>query len=410
MRLAFVDLLFTWPPHGGACTDLFHTAQGLVRCGHDVHVFMAQVPGMWERAGAEPDTLPSPSTAIQFTHHEFTRQIVPERFREAVDAWKPDAVFVCDAFFLKPYLIEAFAAYPIAARYYAYEASCPRDFRRYLNDARCPKDYVHTPNLCRVCAVQGMVPELKRGHEIAWIQEYLAARAYSPKYYTLLEQSLRHVQAIVVYNEIQKQLLESLNDHIFIVPGGVESAHIAAQPMPQRQNHDRRVILMTGRCEDPVKGMKTLVEAGELLARDRADFEIWATHPDMTLRTDRFKPLGWRSHDDIMDLNRQADICVVPSLWEEPFGMVAVEAMAVGRPVVAARGGGLTAIVEDGVTGLLYDAKDAAALAQCLARLLDTPDECAEMGRKGRERIEREYDWRRIVERAYPPILECLKQ
>jgi glycosyltransferase involved in cell wall biosynthesis len=406
MRIAFVDLLFSWPPHGGACTDLYHTAEGLKQVGHDVHLFMAQVPGTGERAGAHDGALPFPSTNVTFSQRNFTRQDVPDRIAKAVDAWKPDAVFVCDAFFLKPYLMEALSHYPLATRYYAYEASCPRDFRRFLNGVRCTNDYQRTPNDCRVCAVEGMGAELRSGHHSPWVEEFLAAQAYMPDYHRRLGKSLGMARAVVVYNAIQKDLLSPYNDHVFVVPGGVEAQQFAAQPPPE--NAERAIIVMTGRCEDPSKGVATLQQATDMLARTRSDFEVWATHPDPSATTEHFKALGWKPHDEIVNIYEKAAICVVPSLWEEPFGMVAVEAMAVGRPVVAARGGGLSAIIDDGVTGLLFEPGDAQALTESLGRLLDSSDLRAKMGRESRARVESLYDWPRIIERCYPPILERL--
>jgi glycosyltransferase involved in cell wall biosynthesis len=84
--------------------------------------------------------------------------------------------------------------------------------------------------------------------------------------------------------------------------------------------------------------------------------------------------LGSRVHfmpfvDDIWPIWHASDIGVVPSIEPEPFGMVAIEAMACGVPVVAAAHGGLVDIVDDGATGFLFPPRDAAALAQVLAKL-----------------------------------------
>jgi len=81
------------------------------------------------------------------------------------------------------------------------------------------------------------------------------------------------------------------------------------------------------------------------------------------------------------------DVLVVPSLWEEPFGLVAVEGMARRLPVVVTRSGGLTEIVEHGVTGLHVD-KTAAALRAAVASLVEDPVLRANMGDAGRARVE----------------------
>mgnify|MGYP000044070612 CR=1 FL=1 len=80
------------------------------------------------------------------------------------------------------------------------------------------------------------------------------------------------------------------------------------------------------------------------------------------------------------------DIAVVPSTEPEPFGLVAIEAMASGKPVVAAGHGGLLDIIDDGVTGLLFEPSNAEALADSLLQLIENPVLRASMGHRGRER------------------------
>jgi glycosyltransferase involved in cell wall biosynthesis len=82
----------------------------------------------------------------------------------------------------------------------------------------------------------------------------------------------------------------------------------------------------------------------------------------------------------------RASIGVVPSVWEEPFGLVAIEAMLAKRPVVASAVGGLKDVVDHEVTGLLVPPRDPAALAEALDKLLDNPRRRAQMGRAGHDR------------------------
>ena len=110
MRLAFVDLLFSWPPHGGADVDLYHVILGTQSLGHEVHLFAAKDVASRERASFDPEALPFPATRLDFP--AFDRVKLPKRFRASVDAWRPDAVFVAFGYFLKPYVIEALAGYP----------------------------------------------------------------------------------------------------------------------------------------------------------------------------------------------------------------------------------------------------------------------------------------------------------
>ena len=79
-------------------------------------------------------------------------------------------------------------------------------------------------------------------------------------------------------------------------------------------------------------------------------------------------------------------IGLAPSLWREPFGLVVIEAMAGGSPVIAARSGGIPEIVVDGETGLLVPPGDAQTLRAALAQLLNDTDLCQKMGRAARRR------------------------
>ncbi len=107
---------------------------------------------------------------------------------------------------------------------------------------------------------------------------------------------------------------------------------------------------------------------------------------------------GELPHSLVVERLRQADLCVVPSVGGEAFGIPAVEAMATGLPVVASRVGGLTEIVEDGVTGLLAEPDNPAVLAEAMLRLMDDRTLATAMGRAGRERAERIFSWREITE------------
>jgi glycosyltransferase involved in cell wall biosynthesis len=91
-------------------------------------------------------------------------------------------------------------------------------------------------------------------------------------------------------------------------------------------------------------------------------------------------------HAQVMAAWQRCSIGLVPSVWPEPFGQVAVEAMASGRPVVASDTGGLSDVVVDGETGLLVPPGDEAELAAAIERLLADPAERDRMGRAARAR------------------------
>ncbi len=90
-------------------------------------------------------------------------------------------------------------------------------------------------------------------------------------------------------------------------------------------------------------------------------------------------------------VHRAIDVLVLASTEPEPFGLVVVEGMASGRPVIATAHGGPCEIVVDGTTGVLVPPKDAGALAAAMRALVDAPDRARAMGEAGRRRVVAEY-------------------
>ncbi|WIX90862.1 glycosyltransferase family 1 protein [Amycolatopsis sp. DG1A-15b] len=122
---------------------------------------------------------------------------------------------------------------------------------------------------------------------------------------------------------------------------------------------------------------------------------------------DRVRWPGQVSRDDMPALLRSAD-AVVCTPWYEPFGIVPLEAMACGVPVVAAAVGGLTDTVVDGVTGLLVRPHQPKELASRARRLIDDPALCHAYGTAGRDRAMARYSWDRVAAdtlRAYHKLV-----
>jgi L-malate glycosyltransferase len=141
-----------------------------------------------------------------------------------------------------------------------------------------------------------------------------------------------------------------------------------------------------------VKGVEHLLRAFDLLDDD-AKLVYFGEGPDLArLETIRARLrreqdvvfAGYRA--DAAELIEGADVCVVPSVWEEAFGLSALEPMARGVPVIATRVGGIPEIVLEGETGLLVSPADEQELATALRRLLRDPRERARMGENGRKR------------------------
>jgi glycosyltransferase involved in cell wall biosynthesis len=139
----------------------------------------------------------------------------------------------------------------------------------------------------------------------------------------------------------------------------------------------------------PMKGLDVLLAAYDGLATSMPLVLIGKSWPD----TPTTLPKGVTVHDRwpnaaVIEAFRRSSIAVVPSVWAEPFGIVVIEAMAGGTPVVASNVGGIPEIIEHGISGLLVPPSDAPALRQALQELIDDPERRRAMGEQARRRSE----------------------
>lgn len=211
-------------------------------------------------------------------------------------------------------------------------------------------------------------------------------------------------------------------ERISIAPCGVDLELFTAAG-PAEEPGRRHRILSVGRLvprkgvEDVIRALPLLSEAGfhdvELLvvggdgdaAGAESDAEarrLLAVAAQLDVR-DQVTFRGQVSREAMPGVFRSAD-AVVCTPWYEPFGIVPLEAMACGVPVVAAAVGGLRDTVVDRGTGLLVPPRDPRATAEAVARLLSDPALRRRLGRAGRQRVRSRYSWDRVAadtEKAY---------
>ena len=223
---------------------------------------------------------------------------------------------------------------------------------------------------------------------------------------------------------------------ITIIPPGVDLSRF--YPIPPDEAKEfigippcDRMLLFVGRIE-PLKGIDTLIEAIALMRnqgvfKERSlclsviggDPEI---DPDgMSAEMSRVQELraqyglndlvtflGKRSQDTLPYYYSASEAVVVPSQYES-FGMVALEAMACGTPVVASQVGGLAFLVQDGVTGFTVPTSDPASLAERLTALINNPELRQRMGGEAAS-FAKEYSWEVIAKQIVELYQEVLKR
>ncbi|MBI2197331.1 MAG: glycosyltransferase [Candidatus Rokubacteria bacterium] len=228
---------------------------------------------------------------------------------------------------------------------------------------------------------------------------------------------VRLADRVVAANVVERAHLAwyygASTDRIAVIPCGVDTELF--RPMPQLEAKrllalpPDPLLLYVGRLQ-PIKGLETLLEAmtaldgaAQLLIVGGDQDEPENGHADY-LR-ERVSVLGLRERVSFLGAQPQerlrlfyaaADATVMPSYYES-FGMVALEAMACGSPVIASRVGGLTTTVRDGVTGFLVPEGDAGALAERVALLLEDRGRRAQLGREA-QRWAAEHRWPCVAE------------
>lgn len=194
-----------------------------------------------------------------------------------------------------------------------------------------------------------------------------------------------------------------VRDRLGIPPGGLVAAFVATL---DRAHHFKRLDVAIDALSEPGgEDVRLLVAGGGELTdsfRDRAAAAGVA---------DRVHCLGSVAHERLPEVLRAADLLVLTTEPPESFGIVLIEAMACGLPVVATDYPGVRAVVDDGDTGLIVPTGDPRAVAGALARLDDSGAEQRErMGAAGRAKCERLWSWPRLLDRmdgAYAEAIEA---
>ena len=182
---------------------------------------------------------------------------------------------------------------------------------------------------------------------------------------------------------------------VHLIENGIALERFA--PGEPRTAKRRPTIAFAGQLI-PEKGVQVLLEAAQRMP-DAADWVIAGEGPLRSELEERAAKLGvpasFVGHVDIPELFQRADIVVVPSLWDEAFGLVAVEAMASQTAVVVSDGGGLPEVVGD--TGLVVPRGDVGALHSVLRRLVDAPAERFALGVAAARRAAAHYSIERMI-------------
>jgi glycosyltransferase involved in cell wall biosynthesis len=227
--------------------------------------------------------------------------------------------------------------------------------------------------------------------------------------------TLRRADRVIAVTRLEASQLESFGvsrQRIHVIPNAIDLTEFRDIPV-RRPGSDGVTGLYVGRLDPEQKGLTTLVRACALLPasfniRFRLVGEDWGATTQLRALAsrlgvlNRFQFLGRVSRADLLHEYGNADFLVLPSIFE-PFGIVLLEAMAAGVPIVASKVGGIPEVIGEHA-GILTGPGDASQLAEAISRLAESPSLRVQLAASGRERVQA-FSWDAI----FPRILQVYR-
>ena len=222
----------------------------------------------------------------------------------------------------------------------------------------------------------------------------------------ILEPIVEKLTARIAVSELARQ---TLKDHFdtdaVVIPNGIESANYAnANPTIHWRNPN--TIGFIGRFAEPRKGLQVLIDALPIIARSIPDVRVLIAGPgdredfvkglDIGLRN-RLVFLGFLTDSEKASLLKSLDVYVAPNTGGESFGIILIEALSAGTPVVASDIQAFQAVLENGDAGLLFKNEDSADLAKQIVKLLRDKDLQSKLSINGKLSSQK-YDWQVVAD------------
>jgi phosphatidyl-myo-inositol alpha-mannosyltransferase len=318
---------------------------------------------------------------------------------------------------LPPYIVSTGRAVPVpyngAVARMAFGPLSARRVRRWLREGEFDVVHVHeptTPSLSLLATWSFDGPIVATFHTSVQRARTLAAA------YPILQTALEKISArIAVSQAARRTLVEHLGGDAVMIPNGVSMASFAdVEPFPGWPG-DGGALGFLGRFDEARKGLPVLLAAFEKLAESRPGLRLLIAGPGDPDEVrdalpagvaDRVELLGLVSDADKARMLASVDVYVAPNIGGESFGIVLLEAMAVGTPVIASDLEAFRAVLDDGRSGRLFATGDSDDLARVAAELLDDPEAREALSRLGKATA-RIYDWSTVardIERVYETV------
>ncbi len=370
---------------GGAETHLRNLVKELSARGHSISVVTSRMhgdPEQEQRAGVwifrvghfasfRKTVLEISGTAPGRPSRE-----VREGFRAALEQFRPDVVNFHNLWLLGPELI-SMADCRKGVTIHDYWPVCPRRSLIRVNWRICPGP---TWLDCRICRLRA--PTTWRSFNLCSIE---AERDRNRRL-------LGECDFVVAATQYVSDRVAGI---LGIVPTVIHYGIRPEVPMPTAKN-DLSYALFAGRITK-AKGYNLLEHA--FAAEELRGYNLVVAGRGRPSRLANVNVLGWQSPENLTRIIAQAKCVVVPSIWPEPAGIIILEALRAGIPVVASRVGGIPELLDDGVTGVLVPPGDLPALTAAIHRCFTDNQLQISARRQGPEKIRRGFAIPQTIDR-----------
>lgn len=223
----------------------------------------------------------------------------------------------------------------------------------------------------------------------------------------IIKYNLFKADRILSTSEIMKEETKKYtNKQIEVTPFGIDTDRFYPQKIESLFS-DRDIVIGTVKSLEKKYGIVYLIKAFDLVKKNNPNYavkllivgkgtlerQLKEIAQDLDLEMDIIFT-GFIDHNKVEKYHNMLDISVSYSIDDsESFGVAVLEASACGKPVVVSNVGGLPEVVEDGITGFVVEPKNITVLAEVLNKLILNPELRIEMGKKGRERVIKKYNW-----------------
>ena len=279
--------------------------------------------------------------------------------------------------------------------------------RRWLRDGHFDVVHVHDPAAPSIGLSVCMLAE---GPIVATFHAATVRSKWLAAWGPIVRPWLEKISGRIAVSDFARRVqVEHLGGDAVIIPNGVHVAAFAEGPyLPgHTRGVDGPTIGFLGRYDEPRKGLPVLLEAmrtvvrrypgAQLLVAGRGDPEDLQELLSEDLRA-HVALLGELSEEDKAAFLRTVDVYCAPNLLGESFGVILIEALAAGAPIVASDLAAFAKVLDDGTAGVLVRRGDPAALAAAIGDLLADPARRAELSARGHQ-VAAGYDWSVLAQR-----------